>query len=588
MAECQLPTRPQGRERPARPPPPGCNLSQQTFRTFQKYHDKAYQNIEQGLSLDEQGQVDAAMKAYEDGLKNLAQGLEMNAEKICEKDEDKDTAKQMQQKMTKTKLQITYRLQTLQTQMMSEMNSHTNGHSSLETAMDMDSPPSYDQAMSMASSGISDEAFVSIGDSIMDDSQSGLDSLESNATEILSISDDVQIFYISPEGYVSAPSYPSALRIAKFNESLTSEASNSQRPPAFLQVHDWYYPLVPGTSPALRATNGAYIFPDLSSQQQGGAVGLMLPENISSDERQNFERTLRSFTVLQDQQPSPVTPSAPPLAATGDSHTGWSSEATAGEREQTKGSQDKVVGGITDQDKTSTRTASEQVAGETTTTEKITKGISVAADWISWGVGKGAEKTSNLIRFGSEKVREKLKPEEKARDIDPRIQTGARYARSGANVAIKVSSFIVTKLGEATVAVAREVAPHIRKQGQKVLPKSVTQKSADGKSKVDDVIEVAATGVKGFGTVYVSLESAAKVLAKNIAQETVRTVDHKYGPNASQLTENTLYTVGNVAMTAYNVDQLGIKALAKRAAKATGKEVVKDFCTTRSNNSTRQ
>lgn len=576
-----MPARPQGRERPARPPPPVSMLSQQTFRTFQKCHDKAYQNIEQGLSLDEQGQMDAAMKAYEDGLKNLTQALEMDAEKICDKEEDRDTAKQMQQKMTKTKLQITYRLQTLQTQVIT----HTNGHTSSETTMDLDSPPSYDQAMSMSSTGISEEAFLSIGDSIMSDSQSGLDSLEANATEILSIANDVQIFYISPEGYVSAPSYPSALRIARFNDNSPGEASNSQQPPAFLQVHDWYYPLVPGTSPALRATNGAYIFPDLASQQQGGAVGLMLPQNISGEERQNFERTLGSLTALQEQQPSPVNPSAPPLAA-----SGWSPEATAAEREQTKGPHEKApgereqtkgpqaVGGLTDQ----ASTASGQT-GETTTTEKITKGITVAADWISWGVGKGAEKTGNLIRFGSEKVREKLKPEEKAKEIDPRIQQGARYARSGANVAIKVSSFIVTKLGEATVAVAREVAPHIRKQGQKVLPKSVTEKSSDGKSKVDDVIEVAATGVKGFGTVYMSLEAAAKVLAKNIAQETVRTVDHKYGPSAGQLTENTLYTVGNVAMTAYNVDQLGIKALAKRAAKTTGKEVVKDFCAARSN-----
>ncbi|XP_060070248.1 spartin-like [Ylistrum balloti] len=580
MAECQLPARPQNRERPTRPPPPSCMLNQANFKTLQKCHDKAYQEIEKGLSLDEQGHIDAAIKSYENGLKNLSQALEMDAEKICEKDEDKDTAKQLQQKMTKTRLQITYRLQTLQTQIISDVNNHTNGHTSMET----ECPPSYDQAMSMPGSHISDETFMSIGDSIMSDTQSGLDPLESNATEILSISDDVQIYYISAEGFVSAPSYPSALRIAKFNENSSNEASNLQQPPAFLQVHDWFYPLVPGTSPALRATNGAYIFPDLNSEQQGGAVGLMLPENISFEERQNFERTLGAFTLLQEQQPSPATPSAPPLTAAGDSQTGWSPETTAREKEQTKRPQDKVVGTLTDQEETNEKETSGP-EGERTTTEKISKGISVAADWISWGVGKGAEKTSNLIRYGSEKVRERLKPEEKEKEIDPRIQKGARYARSGANVAIKVSSFIVTKLGEATVAVAKEVAPHIRKQGQKVLPKSVTEKSPDGKSKVDDVIEVAATGFKGFGTVYVSLESAAKVLAKNIAQETVRTVDHKYGPNAGELTENTLYTVGNVAMTAYNVDQLGIKALAKRAAKATGKEVVKDFCATRSNKS---
>lgn len=561
---------PQVRERPVRPPPPGHLQGQANLGTLQKCHDKAYQAIQKGLEQDEQGNVDVAIRSYQEGLTNLAQALDMDAEKICTTEEHKDKAKQMQQKITKTKLQIEYRLQMLQSQVMSEVNGQTNGHAE---PMEMNSPPSYDQAMSMTGSSVSDEDFTSVGDSILSDTQSGMDSLDSNATEIFSIVDGVQIFYISPEGFVSAPSYPSALRIAKFHDNSACEASNIPCPPAFLQVHDWYYPLVPGTSPALRATNGAYIFPDTTSQQTGAAVGLILPDAVSDQERQNFERTLGSLTLLQEQQPSPVTPSAPQIGDIGD----VSHEATNWEREQTKGPQEGAVG---DLEETREKTAAEK-EWEKSTSGKISKGITVAADWISWGVGKGAEKTGHLIRYGSEKMREKLVPEEKARDVDPRIQTGARYARSGAHVAIKVSSFIVTKLGEATVAVAKEVAPHIRKQSQKVLPKSITEKSTDGRSTVDDVIDVATTGFKGFGTVYISLESAAKVLAKNLAQETIRTVDHKYGPNAGQLTENTLYTVGNVAMTAYNVDQLGIKALAKRAAKTTGTEIVKDFSAAR-------
>lgn len=51
----------------------------------------------------------------------------------------------------------------------------------------------------------------------------------------------------------------------------------------------------------------------------------------------------------------------------------------------------------------------------------------------------------------------------------------------------------------------------------------------------------------------------------------------RYGSEAAKLSENALYAVGNVAMTAYNVDNLGVKAIAKRAAKETGKELVKDI-----------
>ena len=47
------------------------------------------------------------------------------------------------------------------------------------------------------------------------------------------------------------------------------------------------------------------------------------------------------------------------------------------------------------------------------------------------------------------------------------------------------------------MAVGREVAPHIKKHGEKLLPDSVKGKSSDGKSKVDGVLDVAGAGLKG-------------------------------------------------------------------------------------------
>ena len=51
----------------------------------------------------------------------------------------------------------------------------------------------------------------------------------------------------------------------------------------------------------------------------------------------------------------------------------------------------------------------------------------------------------------------------------------------------------------------------------------------------------------------------------------------RYGKDAGELTEHTLYSAGNIAMTAYNANHLGVKAIAKRAAKDTGKAVLQDF-----------
>lgn len=50
----------------------------------------------------------------------------------------------------------------------------------------------------------------------------------------------------------------------------------------------------------------------------------------------------------------------------------------------------------------------------------------------------------------------------------------------------------------------------------------------------------------------------------------------RYGSQAGLLTENGLYAIGNAALAVNNVDNLGIKAVAKRAAKDTGKALLTD------------
>ena len=51
----------------------------------------------------------------------------------------------------------------------------------------------------------------------------------------------------------------------------------------------------------------------------------------------------------------------------------------------------------------------------------------------------------------------------------------------------------------------------------------------------------------------------------------------RYGSQAGQLTENTLFTAGNLGVAAHNFNNLGVKAIAKRAAKDTGKAVMEDY-----------
>lgn len=523
------------RSQPFRPPPPSIVAEITDLRSLQHCHDEAYRLIERGLTSDEEGKSEEAKSSYTNGLREVNRGLAVNCEQIQGTQEQKDNAKSLQQKLNKTKLQIEYRLQSLQ----------EKSRPRVPQMMETDEPPSYEESMS-SPNGISDAEFAALGDSVMSEQSESDSSLVANAAEIFSIPDGVQIFFITPEGYVSAPSYPSALKIFKFTDR-EAGASNTEHPPAFLQVGSWLYPMSPGTTPVLQSNYGAYMFPDLTSSTPGAAVGLMLPDTVPLGERQRFEDMLSSLTVMRQQEMAPA--EATPTDQ---------GEAT---RPREKPREQQVPEG------------EEQAS----TSTMISKGLITAAEYISWGVEKGAEKAGGLLRMGSEKLRARLSPEETPKNIDPKVQKGIQYVRVGSHVAVKVSSFIVTKLGQATMALAREAAPHIRKQGEKILPKSMKEPSADGKSTMDGVIEVAASGLKGFGTVFMSLEGAAKVLGKNLANETVSVVSHKYGKDAGQLTEHTLYSAGNIAMTAYNANHLGVKAIAKRAAKDTGKAVLQDI-----------
>lgn len=68
------------------------------------------------------------------------------------------------------------------------------------------------------------------------------------------------------------------------------------------------------------------------------------------------------------------------------------------------------------------------------------------AEYVSWGVEKGAEKAGILIKKGSEKIRARLTPDENPKHVDPRVQKGIQYVRVGSHAAVRVSSFIGEQL----------------------------------------------------------------------------------------------------------------------------------------------
>ncbi|XP_033632094.1 spartin-like [Asterias rubens] len=493
-----------------------------------KYHNKAHLAIKKALTLDEAGETSQAIQLYSEGLINLAKGLEIQCGGPACIGSEFESAKKMQSQMRKTARQMKRRLEELEQDALSRQPQESRGatinanvmeelEENLrleEEMMDFEEPPSYEQT-------------------------------QSDASEVFSIPEGVQIFFINAQGHVSAPSHPGPLRIYKFKDADLVDVAD--QPPAFLQVSDWLYPLIPGESPALRSRQGAFLFPDVVSGDPGACVGVMFAPEIDRSKIQTFERTIQELTVLREQREPPARP-LPPRTRPVDG------------RERT------------DEDEETVAKDGEQLS------TKIAKGIVIGAEWITWGVGKGAEATGHLINYGKDKLKQNLTTDEKPAKIDDKYHTGAEYAQKASVVAVKVSKAVVDSLCFLTKRLGQEVSPYIKKQSDKLLKSKDQPDGATKRSKtMDGVIEVASSSLQGFGTVYNGLEKAAKALAKNLSNATVDVVQHKYGDDAARLTDTSLDAATNIGFTAYNLNHIGVKAIAKRAAKDTGKAVFEDY-----------
>ena len=251
MAEA--PARP--KERPVGTESRPLTTSEEILERLKTCHDEAYLYVEQALCCDEHGQRGQALSLYKKGLEsvNKAKQYAITVPNIVKSGSKWEATQTKLTKLEKTKLQIEYRIQELG----KDVNETSQeGSSAMQTGASRsdDLPPTYDVA-------ISNSAL----DSIMEEAEEGNANLDfERADELLKIPDGVQMFYISPQGMVSAPSYPSSLSIFKFTQEEASSSNDSQRkPPAFLRVGNWVYPLSQGVSPALQAESGAYVFPDL-------------------------------------------------------------------------------------------------------------------------------------------------------------------------------------------------------------------------------------------------------------------------------------------------------------------------------------
>ncbi|XP_076138501.1 spartin-like isoform X2 [Alosa pseudoharengus] len=564
------------------------------LQVIQDGYERAFECINEGLSEDEAGHRAHALDLYRQGRQHLLRAISVPSQGQECVGSSWDSARQMQQKMQETLNNITTRLAVLETtgepadgitvgngatsqglypKLLKEKPVRplppqavcTNGQPagaplpvsptapaspSLRPSQS-ELPPAYSPQAADGHTSISygtDTGERSlVGDefySYAPNTPPSPQSLGEDGEELFFLPHGVQIFFVTPEGHVSAPSYPGYLRIVKF----TSESSETMplRPPAFLQVCDWLYPLMATDSPVLLCNTGVFMFPDLMAQLPGSYVGVVLSSELPLAQREVFCDLLSQMTDLRVQAP--------------------------GTEADTINLGQKVP--LQPPETTAPPDGDEKTLPEWS--EKVAQGILTGASWLSWGLVKGAEYTGKAIHKGASKLRDHITPEDKPTHVSPTVTKSLQVAKQATGGAVKVSQFLVDGVCTVAGCVGRELAPHVKKHGSKLIPESM-RKDKDGRSNIDGAMVVAASGVQGFATVWTGLEVAAKDIAQNVASETVTTVKHKYGAEAGQATDHAVNSAMNMGMTAFNIDNLGIKAVVKRTGKQTAAALLEDY-----------
>ncbi|CAM9329532.1 unnamed protein product [Lampetra planeri] len=563
-------------------------------------YEWAHRFLSRGLAAEEAGEKAEALENYRKGQQHLSQGLEVPTSGERQQGAFWDSARQLQQRMRNTLQTVNTHLSDMETSQLTPgtrrrrlfMDLPPNSRPVLSgsrqprqsplhhlyptipdcthntapaaaaadrAALNTQAPPADPETSTMANPGDQPPAYTpqptdghrSLGYGPAGGFRSGkLPGVAAGeaGNELLFIPSGVQMFFVAPSGQVSSLSSPGYLRIVAFGCQQKDGAAG--RPPVFLDACGWLYPLTSDT-PVLLANSGIFMFPDTLAEAPGSYAGVVLSSELPAADQEMFQDLMLQLTEFRIQGPddagsevislSEKVPLGPPNAQTG-------LTVAAGKKEKPP------------------------LPGWS---EKMGQGILSGAERLSQGFAKGAEATGRAIHRGAAKIRDHLSPEDTPSEVSPHVSKGLQVARKATGGAARVSQLIVNGVSTVAGHVAEKVAPHVKKHGAKLIPESLKTRKEGQASNLDGAKFVAASSVQGFSTVWSSLESGAKLVGKSVAGETVTTVKYKYGDDAGQATDTALQSVVNVGVTAFNIDNLGFKAILGTTGKKAAKVMLK-------------
>uniref|UniRef100_A0A182IMF4 Uncharacterized protein n=1 Tax=Anopheles atroparvus TaxID=41427 RepID=A0A182IMF4_ANOAO len=548
-----------------------------TFDAIKAGHDEAYRTIERAIKFEEHERPDLALTAYKNGIQRIDETLAIPVEvpDLGVQGQNDDSWQQaigMIHKLKRTRGEVLQRVG----QVGGGGGASGTGAGDGGTERQQDTaggrPWTYTE-LAMALQEMTDEQ--------SSESTKGATTNEARL-ELLFSCDGVQMYYIEPDGVVSRTMADSTLRVVRIegderrmlqstvflqvietrdtirienaeepleeepepeggspddkegpSPPIPAEEQSAEEPFGFL-----LYPLIPGVSPCYRTDYGAFILPDLSTEAgtDGRAIGLVVPPGADEVVMEILVAFLHGVVTQPSGSDVPVARSA---------------------------------------------IRKRSLLPDSTT---VSAGIIRGAFYLSQGLVRGAEKTGQLIATGTPYVMSKLGPKTEPQSdaaqsvqVPSNVRTGIEIARSVTGTAAGVTSYVAGKVGSATMALGRFLAPHIQRHGSALLSYGTGMSAEDASERMNGALTICAGAVEGFGTVYEGLERSASILGQSLSSSTVKIVEHRYGEEAGRVVGSSLDTVGNVINVTHNVNYMTPKGLAKRTAKNAGKALVSGY-----------
>lgn len=221
-------------------------------------YERAFECINKGLSADEAGSKAQALELYKRGRQHLLRAISVPSRGEECVGSSWEAARQMQQKMQETLNNITTRLAILETsadsdaapaapaetlypKLSTKEEPERRDPAAVPPPVPAEQPPAYSPQAAEGhlsiSYGTETGEMSLVGDEFYSRTSTSTPSTQSmgeDGEELLYVPHGVQIFFVTPEGQVSAPSYPGYLRLVKFTGDHAGTVPD--RPPAFLQV----------------------------------------------------------------------------------------------------------------------------------------------------------------------------------------------------------------------------------------------------------------------------------------------------------------------------------------------------------------